>query len=56
MGRSYDSVIDEKICHLSAKLITENSKNALKLKDEIETEKLKMLQNQFVVAPIANTS
>ena len=48
--------ITEKTSHLSAKLTTKNSKNLLKLKDEIITEKLKMLHNKFAVAPVDKAS
>lgn len=48
--------ITEKISHLSAKLTTKNGKNLLKLKDEIITEKLKMLHNKFAVVPVDKAS
>lgn len=46
----------EKGNHLSAKLTTENSEDALKLKDEIKSEELKMSHNKFIVVPFDNTS
>ena len=48
------SATDEKVSHISTKLITENSKNTLKVKDNIINEKLKMLQNKFIIVPKAS--
>ena len=50
------SATDEKVTHISTKLITENSKNTLKVKDNIINEKLKMLQNKFIIVPIDKAS
>lgn len=44
------SATDEVISYLSTKLILENSKNTLKLKDEITPVESKPLHNKFVVA------
>ena len=49
------SAINEKTKQ-PTKLTTENSKNTLKLKDEIITEEFKMLNIKFGVAPIDNAS
>ena len=45
------SAIDEKTNHLSTKIATDKSKNALKLRDEMITEELKMLHNEFFIVP-----
>lgn len=49
------STIDKNISHLSTRLTTYNNKNALKLKDKIITEELKMLYNKFTVVLIERT-
>ena len=41
--------MDEKIIHCLTKPGTETSKNALKLKDKVIPEELKVLHNKFVV-------
>ena len=45
------SAIDEKSNHLSTKITTDKSQNTLKLRDEMITEELKMLHNEFFVVP-----
>ena len=47
--------MDEKICHLSTKLGTENVKT-LRLKKKIITQESKMLHNKFVVVSIDKAS
>lgn len=56
MEEAVISAIVEKGNHLSAKLTTENSEDALKLKDEVKSEELKMLHNKFIIVPFDNTS
>ena len=52
MKKVVTPAIDEITFYLSTKLINENSKNALKLNKEVNSEKLKMLQNKLAVVPI----
>ena len=50
------SAFVEKISLLLTKLALNTSKRTLKLKGKIIHEKLKMLHNEFLVAPIDNAS
>ena len=56
MRKAVISTTDEKSSNHSIKLTTQNTKTKLKLKDEINHWKLKMLPSKSVVVPTDKTS